>query len=92
MPDELIKEINYYRFTWDFFEKYVHFVVNEECNEGYRNNFFIMKSDGRWLFRTKNNYLSKENGLISPYDPPELIKRFERFQWLKFSGMTRHFG
>jgi hypothetical protein len=83
MPKDLIKEINNYRFTWDFFGKYVHFDDNEERNEGYRNNFFIIKGDNRWLIRTKDNYLSEEDSLISPYIPPKTIKKFERFQGVR---------
>jgi hypothetical protein len=42
-----------------------------------------MKVEDRWLFQTKSNYLSEDDGLISPYVPPEQFKRFERFQGVK---------
>jgi hypothetical protein len=62
MPNEIIEEIKSYMFTWDFFGKYLHFDDNEEIEYLYRNNFFIMKAVGKWLFRVHENYLSEEDG------------------------------
>jgi hypothetical protein len=67
----------------NFFGEYVHFDDNGEVEYPYRDNFFIMKAVGKWLFRVHENYLSEEDGLISLYVPPKLVRRFEKFQWVK---------
>jgi hypothetical protein len=83
MRSEVIEEIKSYKFTRDFFRKYMHFDDNEEVGYVYRNNFFIKKAVGKWLFRVHDRYLSEEDGLISPYVPQKPDAKFEKFQWVK---------
>jgi hypothetical protein len=61
---KLIKEVKNCPFFWDLQGQYVFLVENEEYEVGYRNNFFVMKPKGEWIFRTIDEYLNEDDGFV----------------------------
>jgi hypothetical protein len=68
---------------WDFFGNYIVEDYSWKCNKVFRNNFFVMYSEGKWVFNIQANYDNEDEYIVGPYIPPELRKRFERFQGVK---------
>jgi hypothetical protein len=83
MPDVVTKMLKNCPYNWDFQGKYVYMIDNEEPSQEYQAEFFVMKSEDKWLFRTEESYLSNEDGFVEPYVPPKLIQKFEYFQGIK---------
>jgi hypothetical protein len=83
MPENVLKVLKNCPYDWDFQGKYVHLIENEELFLGYQNNFFVMKTEGKWLFRTEESYLGEEDGFVESYIPPKPIQKFEYFQGIK---------
>jgi hypothetical protein len=79
VPEKILNEIRKCHYSWDFYGKYVHLSDNSELEEGYRNNFFIMKPDGEWIFRLKNDnsYLSEDDGFVKPFVESAKFQRYE---------------
>jgi hypothetical protein len=61
MPENVLKLLKDCPYSWYFEGKYVHLIDNEESSQGYQDEFFIMKSEGKWLVRTEETYLSDED-------------------------------
>jgi hypothetical protein len=51
MPIEVVNKINDYKCMWNYYGKVVIDDNYADPEEGLRNNFFIMKSDGQWRYR-----------------------------------------
>jgi hypothetical protein len=71
-------------YCWDFYERNVYITDNEEYEVGFQNNFFAMRPEGKWVFRTKLDYLSSEDGFIEPYVEPIPHSRYKTVQGYKF--------
>jgi hypothetical protein len=67
IPEALIKEVKGYPYFWNFYGNHVYLIENEEYEVGYQNNFFVMKPEDKWIFRTKDDYLSEADGFKEPY-------------------------
>jgi hypothetical protein len=75
IPEELMREVKECPYFWDFYGNHVYLIENEEYEIWYQNNFFIMKPEGKWIFRTSDDYLSEEDGFRGPYIEPKLNQR-----------------
>jgi hypothetical protein len=42
-----------------------------------------MKPEGKWIFRTKDSYLSEDDGFVEPYKAPKANQKFEYYQGIK---------
>jgi hypothetical protein len=57
IPKNEIEELWKCTFCWDFYGKHVYISENEEYEDGFQNNFFIMRPKG-------NGYLERELAVI----------------------------
>jgi hypothetical protein len=83
ISDILVKEVKECPYSWDFQGKHVYLSENVEYEVGYQNNFFIMRPKGEWIFRTKEDYLSEDDGFFKPYIEPVPYQRFKIVQGFK---------
>jgi hypothetical protein len=90
MPKEVINKINNYNCMWDYFGKFVQYENNGEEEAGFRNNFFIMKSEGKWMFRMKKFYAYGYD-YWEAYKPLVPKERFQLFQNFKVYGVEKDF-
>jgi hypothetical protein len=61
---------------------------NAEPDCGYRNNFFIMKSEGKWMF-TMKVFHGFGHDYWEEYNPPAPRERFQYFQDYKIYGREK---
>jgi hypothetical protein len=68
IPEKILNEIKECHYSWDFYGRHVYLSDNFESEVGYRNNFFVMRSCGEWIFRLKDedDYLSEDDGFLGP--------------------------
>jgi hypothetical protein len=62
----------------------VYITDSAEYEVGFQNNFFVMKPEGKWVFRTEYDYLSSEDGLVELYIEPVPYQRYKIIQWFRF--------
>jgi hypothetical protein len=56
MPKEVGDDVTRYKLKWNFFGNYVIEDYYWKCSEFYRNNFFVMHSEGKWVFNMEYKY------------------------------------
>jgi hypothetical protein len=91
MPSEVIEKIKSYNCMWDDYGKFVEHENNAEPECGYRKNFFIMKSERKWMFKMKKFYIFGHD-YWEAYKPPISRERFHIFQNFKIMAQKKTFG